>query len=116
MVRQGRVVRSQTDYILGSDPRIFQNVAFRDPRHNSDHFIVLGCLYVSSLREQSCYLGRRTRLPLRPPGRQTRTRADMLFAELRCAIPNPDKQALRYKSWILAETWRLLDQRFSARR
>ena len=38
------------DYILGSDRRIFQNVAVRDSRHNSDNFIVVGCLHGSSLR------------------------------------------------------------------
>ena len=36
--RQGMVVRSRTEYILGYDCRIFQNVAVQYPRHNSDHF------------------------------------------------------------------------------
>ena len=43
MKRQGQVVRSRTDYILGTDRRLFQNVAVRDPRHNTDHYMVLGC-------------------------------------------------------------------------
>ena len=42
MVREGEIVRSQTDYILGKDRRIFWNVSVRDPRHNTDHYIVLG--------------------------------------------------------------------------
>ena len=33
MRRQGQVVRSRSDYILGTDRRLFQNVAVRDPRH-----------------------------------------------------------------------------------
>ena len=37
MVRQKRDVRSRTDYILGSDCRIFQNVAVRDLQRNYDH-------------------------------------------------------------------------------
>ena len=37
MVRQGRDARSRTDYILGSDCRIFQNVAVRDLQWNYDH-------------------------------------------------------------------------------
>ena len=37
-------MRSHTDYILGSDCRIFQNVAARDPRQNSEHYMVLGYL------------------------------------------------------------------------
>ena len=44
MRRQGQVVRSWTDYILGTDRRLFQNVAVREPRHNTDHHMVLGCL------------------------------------------------------------------------
>ena len=34
MLRKGREVRSRTDYILGTDRRLFRNVTFRDPRHN----------------------------------------------------------------------------------
>ena len=66
-VRQGRVVRLRKDYILGSDHRIFQNVAVWDPRNKSEYLTVLGCLHRASLRDHYCYLGCRTRLPLRPP-------------------------------------------------
>ena len=31
---RGREVRSRTNYILGTDLRIFGNVSVRDPRHN----------------------------------------------------------------------------------
>ena len=44
MFLKGREVRSRTDYILGTDRCLFRNVAVRDPRHNSDHYMVLGCL------------------------------------------------------------------------
>ena len=57
----------QGDYILGSDHRIFQNMAFWDLRNKSDYLTVLGCLHRASLRYHYCYLGCRTRLPLRPP-------------------------------------------------
>ena len=50
MVSQGRVVRSWTDYILGSDRRIFQNVALWDLRHKSDYLVVIGFLCGASLR------------------------------------------------------------------
>ena len=43
MVREGRVIRSRTDYLLGTDRSLFRNVAVRDPRH-SDHFMVVGHL------------------------------------------------------------------------
>ena len=115
-VRQGRVVRSRTDYILGSDRWIFQNVAARDPRHNSNHFMVVRCLSGASPREHSCYLGCRTRLPLRLPGRHMRTREDKLFAELRSAVSKPDKRTARCNSCISEETWRIVDKRVSTSR
>ena len=34
MIREGREVRSWTDYIMGTDRRLFENVSVRDPRHN----------------------------------------------------------------------------------
>ena len=37
-------MRSRTNYILGTDRRLFRNVAVRDPRHNLDHYMVLGFL------------------------------------------------------------------------
>ena len=42
-VRQGRVVRSWTDYILGSERRIFQNVTVQDPRHKNFMVVVFLC-------------------------------------------------------------------------
>ena len=50
MIWAGKEVRSRTDYILGTDRRLFWNVSVRDPRHNSDHYIVLGCLCRAPLR------------------------------------------------------------------
>ena len=43
MIREGREVRSWTDYTLGTDFRIFGNVSVWDPRHKSDHYMVMGC-------------------------------------------------------------------------
>ena len=72
MIRVGREVRSRTDYILGTDFRLFWNVSVQDPRHNSDHYMVLGCLYSAPMREHSSYLEGRKRPPLRPPTAPTR--------------------------------------------
>ena len=63
MIREGREVRSRTDYILGIDRRLFWNVSVRDPMHNSDHYIVLGCLRSAPLREHAKYLGGLKRPP-----------------------------------------------------
>ena len=73
MVQQGRVMRSCTDYIVGYDCQIFRNVAIWYPRHNSDHFMVMGFLRGASPREQLRYARRRTCFLLQLPGRQTRT-------------------------------------------
>ena len=43
-------------------------------------------------------------------------RADELFAELRHAIPKPDKQSACQNSWISEETWILISERVSTRR
>ena len=39
---KGREVRSQTDYILGTERCLFRNVSVWEPWHNSDHYMVLG--------------------------------------------------------------------------
>ena len=54
-----RKVWSWTDYLLGTDRRLFQNVSVRDPWHNSDHYMVLGCLYSAPQLEHSRYMGQR---------------------------------------------------------
>ena len=64
MVRGGRVVRSRTDYILGTDRRLFWNVSVWDPRHNTDHYMVLGCIQSANEREYVRYLSGRMKLPL----------------------------------------------------
>ena len=86
MIQAGREVWSRTDYILGTDFRLFWNVFVRYPSNNSDHYMVLGCLHRSPLREHSRYLGGRRRLPFRPP--TDLTREDGIFAALRRAVPN----------------------------
>ena len=108
MLRKGREVRSRTDYILGMDRRLFRNVTVRDPRHNSDHYMVLGCLPSAPLSETKQYLGGRKRWPARPPVKPPQ--ADDLFAALRRAVPRPKPQETRRNAWISAETWRLIGE------
>ena len=114
MLRKGREVRSRTDYILGTDRRLFRNVTVRDPRHNSDHYMVLGCLPSASLTEHKRYLEGRKRWPVRPPSKPTRVY--LLFAALRRAVPKAQPREARQNAWISEETWRLIDKRVSARR
>ena len=113
MLRKGREVRSRTDYILGTDRRLFRNVAVRDPWHNSDHYMVLGCLPSAPLAEHKRYLGGRKRWPVRPPGEPTQT--DQLIAALRRAVPKAQLREARRNAWISETTWRLIDERVYAR-
>ena len=113
MLRKGREVRSQTDYILGIDRRLFGNVSVRDPRQNSDHYMVLVCLPSTSLTEHKRYLGGRKKWPLRPLTKPTRE--DEAFASLQRAVPKAKAQEARRNTLISKETWRLVDERVSAR-
>ena len=107
-------MRSRTDYIMGTYLRLFGNVSVRYPRHNSDHYMVLGCLHSASLREHARYLGGRKRLPLCPLTEPTRE--DRIFADLWRDVPKPRAQEVGKKSWILTTMWRLVNERVSARR
>ena len=51
MLQEGREVRYRTEYILGTDYRLFENVSARDPRHNSDHYLVPSFLHRAYLKE-----------------------------------------------------------------
>ena len=93
MVREGKVVQSRTDYILGTDQSLFWNVSFQDPQHNTDHFMVLGCLRSDPAREHAKYLTVRKKLPLQPPTEPTRE--DVIFAALQRAVPKPHARECR---------------------
>ena len=99
-------MRSRTDYILGTDSRLFQNVAGWDARHNTDHYLVLGCLHRAAPAAHSRYIGRRARFPIRPPS--TPDRVDCMFAEPRQSIPRPPWQERHHQAWISPETWSLI--------
>ena len=113
MIRGGKEVWSRTDYIMGTDHSLFGNVSARDPRHNSDHYMVLGCLHSASLKEHTIYLGGRNNLPLfllTEP-----TREDTIFAALRRAVTKPRAREARKNAWVLVTTWRLFNKIVSAR-
>ena len=89
-------------------------ISVQDPRHNSYHYLVIGCLHIASLKEHSRYLGGRKKLPLLPP--KEPTREDTIFTALRRAVPKPRVREARKNEWISAATWRLVNERVSARR
>ena len=88
------------------------DVSVRDPRHNTVHYMVLGCLRSVPKREQAKYLSGRKKLPLRPPDKPTRE--DNIFAALRRAVPKPHARERRKNGWVSKETWRFIDERVSA--
>ena len=45
MHQGGREVCSRTNYILGTESCLFHNIAVRDARHNTDHYLVMVFLY-----------------------------------------------------------------------
>ena len=108
------MVRSRTEYLLGTDRILFRNVSIRDPRHNTDHFMVLGCLCSASEQEHTRYIMRRRKMPPRPPTEPTRE--DGIFAALRREVPKPHARDRHKNTWISEETWKLVDKRVSARR
>ena len=114
MVREGKVVRSRTDYLLGTDRSLFRNVSVRYPRHNIDHFMVVGCLRSAPEREHTRYIMGRRKMPLQPPTEPTRE--DRFFAALRRAVPKPHARDRYKNAWISEETWGLVEERVSARR
>ena len=88
-------------------------MSVREPRHNTDHYMVLGCLRSAPERENAKYLTGRMKLPLQPPIKPTRE--DGIFATLRRAVPKPHTRERRMNEWISEETWRLVNERVSAR-
>ena len=60
-------MRSCTDYILGPYSLLFHHVAVWDARHNTDHYLVMGCLRGAVPDAHLRYFGKRTRFPIRPP-------------------------------------------------
>ena len=87
MVREGKVVRSWIDYLLGTDRSLFRNAAVQDPRYNSDHYMVVVLLWGGTTREHIRYIAGRIWMPLTPP--REPTREDTLFGDLRRAVPKP---------------------------
>ena len=80
MLRRGRELCSRTNYILGTDHLLLQNVTVRYARPNTDHYLVLGCLHIAAPDAHSLYLWKHTGFPSRPP--KTPYGVDRLFYEL----------------------------------
>ena len=114
MVREGKVVRSRTDYLIGRDRSLFRNLSVWDPRNNTEHFMVAGCLRRTPEQEHIRYIRGRRKSLLQPPTEPTRE--DGIFAALQKAVPKTHGRDRHKNKWILEERWRLVDARVSTRR
>jgi hypothetical protein len=116
MLRQGRLITSRCDYLLGVDRRTFTNVCLKAPRYDSDHYMVLGTIRSAKLKENRVYLRGRRKFPLETPTVRPMTQADCLFEDLRSSVERPENQVSRRASWISDESWKLIDTRLALRR
>jgi len=108
--RQGRYIRSTTDYILAERPLEFRRWAIKIPRYNSDHRAIVAELTVCSRREHRRYSQQREypisfSHPLR--------RIDQMFEDLCKFCEPPEPHDHRDNSWISQEAWALIDKRAS---
>ena len=72
MVREGKVVRSRTDYLLVTDRSLFRNMSGRYPRHNTDRFMVVGCLCSALTWDHARHIKCRREMPLKAQTEPTR--------------------------------------------
>ena len=93
-------VRYRTDYIIGTHCRLFQDVTFWDTQHQSDHYMVLGCLRGEPEKEITGYLRKLRRYPLRTLHRDLASGPDKLFSELKTHILKPPLRKRVMWAWI----------------
>ena len=112
-VRMGKGAWSRTYYTLRKDCHLFRNVSVQEPRHNSDHYFILGFLGSTTLREHVNYLGWCTQILLCPL--TTLTIEDGLFGALHWALSKPKAREARNNAWILSYMWNIIGSRVSVR-
>ena len=116
MVREGSIISSRTDYFLGTDRRYLRAVSVKEPRHDSDHRMIVGVLSCDKLKENKRCIMSQQRYPLKAPTGDNRTELDIIFAELKERIPKVGPRELKRNAWISEGTWQLIDQRIALRR
>ena len=114
MRRDGIEVWSWMDYILGAYCRLFQDVAVRDPRHNSDHYMVLGCLSEDPEKELMEYLLKACHFPFQTIHCNLASMPDKLFSDLNTQIPKIPLRERVSLAYIYDVTWAAMDTRVTA--
>jgi hypothetical protein len=114
MDKTGTHYFSRTDYILTRDITDFTFLKIKQPRFDSDHRMVLAGLNVDNKYREKIYITRRARLDIKI---KDATRVDTILEELKDEVPKRNRKVEdRKQSWISLETWKLIDQKVSARR
>ena len=80
MHRGGQEVHSRTNYILGIYCRLLWNVVVRYAQHNTDHYLVLGCLCGAAPSAHSRYIRKCKCFPIKTP--MTPYGIDCLFVDI----------------------------------
>ena len=114
--REGAVLHSLCDYILGTTRTDWRNIQFKNvPYYDSDHRLVRGDLLLPTAHLHRTYVKLRKRFPFRPPSRSTRLcdkKLSFLRKHRKCHLP----VQFRSDSWIAMDTWSLIDHRARAKR
>ena len=105
----------RTDYLLGMDRHMFQNVSVHYAHHNLEYYLVLVFLCGAPAADHLRYFGKKIRPPpplqlLAVPGG-----VDRLFADIWGAAPKMPRMERPRQSWIFTETWCLINIRISER-
>jgi exonuclease III len=115
MEREGTLLQSRCDYILGTDRRLFQYILIKDPRYHSDHLMVTGGLRSAPKRENVRYLRSRRKFPLRRQQTTTHNATEREYDKIKQCIdiqaPEVERQARA--PWISSKTWQMIDSRAS---
>ena len=111
MQRDVQELRSQTDYILGIDRILFQEVAVQDTRHHSDHYMVMSCLRGEPEKELAVYPRKARRFPILPLRHKLVLVQYKLFSDLKTHIPKPPLRERVKQDWISDKTWAPINAR-----
>jgi exonuclease III len=108
--RENRRIQSVTDCILSDYPEIFRRWTIKIPRFDTDHRAILVEIELTLTSHHRHYIQSRTNCPVLNLPRPL-NQMDQLFNDLLSFKQSPSPKSQRDRSWIAADTWRLIDQR-----
>ena len=112
---QGVMHRSVCDHILADQRQFITNCQIRVPRFETDHRAIVCTLRLGSVKHHQRYVRSRSSFPIPSPSDSAGNQGDRLLSELQSAVKSQSSNG-RNASWISNDTWRLIDQKASARK